>query len=122
MLLPLLPFARLFLRLVIFDSRPAAVDHVVNGGLEEALGLLDRALGAHVRLVGVLLLAREARLVRARHVALSGDTCAAAHSRPPPRTRSASSPQPARWLPTGRLPVARTHTAQHPAAPIYALI
>ena len=69
-----------------------------------------------------LLLAREARLVRARHVALSGDTCATVHSRPPPHTRSASSPQPARWLPTGRLPVARTHTAQHPAAPIYGLL
>ena len=69
-----------------------------------------------------LLLAGEARLVRARHAALSGDTCAAAHSRPPPRKRSASSPQPARWLPTGRLPVARTHTAQHSAVPIYALL
>ena len=69
-----------------------------------------------------LLLAREARLVRARHVALSGDTCAAAHSRPPPRKRSASSPQPARWLPTGRLRVTRTRTAQHSAVPIYALL
>ena len=38
------------------------------------------------------------------------------------RIASASSPQSARWLPTGRLPVARTHTAQHPAAPIYGLL
>ena len=59
-----------------------------------------------------LLLACEARLVRARPVALSGDTCAAAHSRPPPRTRSASSPQPASLAPNGPAPCgAHAHSA-----------
>ena len=41
-----------------------------------------------------LLLASEARLIRARHAAPSGAARAAAHSRPPQLARAVSSPQP----------------------------
>ena len=63
-----------------------------------------------------LLLASEARLVRARHAAPSGAARAAAHSRPPQLARSVSSPQPtAIGCRRSRLPVrART---QHSTLP-----
>ncbi len=63
-----------------------------------------------------LLLASEARLIRARHAAPSGAARAAAHSRPPQLARSVSSPQPtAIGCRRSRLPVrARTQHSTRP--------
>ena len=97
-------------------------------------GLRSRIICAHHLLAGsrdvatarAAAVVSEAHLVHARRVAPRRDACAAVHRQPPARASPSSLPraarsQPAR-LPTGRLRVARTHTAQHPAAPLCALL